>query len=313
MPGLTTDDLVQIGLRVAGMAALPPDSGIHVSGTGIRRVLFAMDVNVGLLHLAKQSGFDAVLGHHPIGVLYERGKVYRLHLDLLEQHGIPRAVSLPAVGEFIDRAVSRMENGRFRMLPYESPNQTVLEVDAARFLNLPLLNIHNPCDALGRRILQERIDAAYATNPRWTVGGAMALIEALPEAGYARRTYGLRPIICTGDANARAGKTAFVHGALSAPGAPIVRCYWENGFQTVVMLHGDFETLEALRKDAKGNLILTGHYLGDSLGITPLIRALRAEGIEVTCMGGIIDLDTEGAKAGPVIRPDSHGSGGNSG
>jgi hypothetical protein len=294
MQGLSTDDIVRIGLQVAGMTELPLDSGIHVPGTGIRRLLFAMDVNVGLLHLAKQSGFDAVLGHHPIGVLYNVGEVYRRHFDLLEQHGIPRAVSEPAIGEFIDRAVRRRRNNRFRMLPSESPNQSVLEVDVARFLKLPLLNIHNPCDSLGGRLLQAKIDAAYAANPRWTVGDVLALVESLPEAGYARRRYGISPYICTGDAKAPAGKTVFVHGALSAPGAPIVRCYWENGVKTVVMLHGDFDTLEALRKEPKGHLILTGHYLGDSIGITPLIRGLREAGLDLTCMGGIIDLDKEG-------------------
>jgi len=295
MAGYTTEQIVQIALRVAGMAELPLDSGIHVPGTDIRRLLFAMDVNVGLLHMAKQSGFDAVLGHHPIGVLYDRGEVYRQHLDLLELHGIPRAVSQPAVGEFLDRAVRRMRNNRFRMLPYESPNHTILEVDAARFLKLPLLNVHNPCDALGRRILQEKIDAAAAANPRWTVADVLALVESLPEAGYVRRAYGISPVLCAGDPAAPAGKTVFIHGALSAPGAPIVRCYWEHGVQTVIMLHGDFETLEAIRTEARGNLILTGHYLGDSLGITPLIRGLRAAGLELTCMGGIIDLDTESA------------------
>ncbi|RPI10504.1 MAG: hypothetical protein EHM71_03375 [Zetaproteobacteria bacterium] len=296
MSGLTTDEIVQIGLRVAGMTELPLDSGVHVPGHGIRRLLFAMDVNVGLLHMAKQSGFDAVLGHHPVGVLYDRGEVYRQHLDLLELHGVPRAAAQAAVGDFLDRAVRRMQNARFRMLPYESPNQTVLEVDAARFLKLPLLNIHNPCDALGRRILQDRIDAAAAAKPRWTVADVLALVASLPEAAYARRVYGISPLLGTGDLRAPAGKTVFVHGALSAPGAPIVRCYWDHGVDTVVMLHGDFDTLEAIRKEAKGkHLILTGHYLGDSLGITPLIRALRAAGLELTCMGGIIDLDAEGA------------------
>ncbi len=296
MSGRTTEEIVEIALRVAGMTELPLDSGIHVPGTGIRRLLFAMDVTVGLLHMAKQSGFDGVLGHHPVGVLYNRGEVYRQHLDLLELYGVPRTTAQAAVGDFLDRAVRRMQNARFRMLPYESPNQTVLEVDVARFLGLPLLNVHNPCDALGRRILQERIDAAAAANPRWTVADVLALVESLPEAGYARRIYGISPVLCTGDPHAPAGKTVFVHGALSAPGVPIVRCYWEHGVETVVMLHGDFDTLETLRKEAKGkHLILTGHYLGDSLGITPLIRALRSSGLEVTCMGGIIDLDAEGA------------------
>lgn len=40
--------------------------------------------------------------------------------------------------------------------------------------------------------------------------------------------------------------------------------------------------------------LLTGHFLGDSLGMTPFIRALREKGLEVVCMGGIIDLQNAG-------------------
>lgn len=64
--GVTTDELTQISLALAGLTAVPLDSGIHVPGRGIRRVLFALDVNVGLLVLDKQLGYDAVVGHHPL-------------------------------------------------------------------------------------------------------------------------------------------------------------------------------------------------------------------------------------------------------
>lgn len=295
MPGLTTEEIAGIALQVSGFPALPADSAVHVPGRNIRKLLFVMDATVGLLHLAKQSGFDAVLVHHPTGVLLHRGEVYRRHLDLLELHGVPRAEGLAAVGPAIDRVVRGMENKRFRMLPYESPNQTVLEVDVARFLGLPLLNVHNPCDEMGRRILQERIDRAAAAAPGGSLADLLALIQELPEAAYARQAYGIQPVIALGAPEAHAGRTVFVHGALSAPIPPIVRCYWERGVRTVVMLHGELETLEALGREPGGQLVLTGHYLGDSLGITPYLRALRAAGLEVTCMGGIIDLETQGA------------------
>lgn len=87
-----------------------------------------------------------------------------------------------------------------------------------------------------------------------------------------------------------ASKVVFVHGAKSAPGAEIVEFYWENGFKTLVVLHTEFGNLERLTRGA-GNLICTGHFLGDSIGITPFIRALRERGLEVVCMGGIIDID----------------------
>ena len=194
------------------------------------------------------------------------------------------------LGDCIDTAVGRIENKRFRMLYYESPNQTVLEVDAAKLLNLPFMNIHNLLDEQGRRILQSKINEAALTNPRWTLGNVMSLIETLPEARYARDEYGISPKISIGQSNSEASKVVFVHGALSAPDPEIVKFYWTNGFKTVIALHMEFENIERLKRESQGNLILTGHFLGDSLGMTPFISALREKSLEVICMGGVIDI-----------------------
>jgi hypothetical protein len=290
MKRLSTDEILEIAMNLGGMSEVPLDSGIHVPGENIERFIFAMDVNVGLLHMAKQMGFDAVVGHHPCGVLLHRGEVYRRHIDLLEMHGIPRKRSMAALSDSVDTIVRRMENARFRMLHHECPNQTVLEVDAARMLKLPFMNIHNPLDEAGRRILQSKIDEAASKNPHWKLKDVLTLIEDLPEARYAKDVYGIIPRIFIGDSETEASRVVFVHGALSAPHPAIIKFYWGNGFRTVVVLHGEFENLEKLRVKKQGNLILTGHFLGDSIGMTPFIRAIRQRGLEVACMGGIIDI-----------------------
>ncbi len=290
MKGLNTDEILSIALNVANMSEAPLDSGIHFPGENIKRFIFAMDVNVGLLHMAKQMGFDAVVGHHPCGVLLHRGEVYRRHIDLLEMHGIPREKAMAALSNSIDTVVRRMENARFRMLHHECPNQTVLEVDAARMLNMPFMNIHNPFDEAGRRILQSKMDEAASRNPHWRLKDVLTLIENLPEARWAKEAYGIKPRLFMGDPEAEASKVVFVHGALSAPHPAIIQFYWQNGFQTVVVLHGEFENLEKLRMEKEGHLILTGHFLGDSIGMTPFIRAIRERGLQIVCMGGIIDI-----------------------
>lgn len=290
MRGLDTDEIMGIALDLAGFSEIPEDSGIHVPGSDIRRVLLTMDVNVGLLHMAKQMGFDAVIGHHPCGVLLHQGEVYRRHIDLLANHGISRQKAMDALGESLDYEVRRTENLRFRMMYFESPNQTVLEVDAARILELPFMNVHNPLDETGRRILQERVDEAASRNSQWKLRDVLALIQELPEARRAKDQYGISPRIFIGEPDSLASKVVFVHGAKSAPSAEIVEFYWENGFKTLVVLHTELGNLERLTRGA-GNLICTGHFLGDSIGITPFIRALRERGLEVVCMGGIIDID----------------------
>ena len=290
MDGLTTEEIMQIALDLLGETEVPPDSGIHHPGKNIRRILFTLDVNVGLLHVARQLGFDAVVGHHPCGIELHQGEVYRRHIDLLVDNGVARETAVAAVGEAIDRFVRASENKRHRMLYSESPNKTVLEVDSARLLDLPLMNIHNLFDEAGRRILQQKLDAAAARNPEWRLADVLRLIGDLPEARCALKAYGLATKLFLGDPDRPAGRVVFAHGALSAPDADIVQCYWANGIETVVVLHGEFETLERLKRSGGGNLILTGHFVGDSLGMTPFIEALRERGVEVTCVGGIIDV-----------------------
>ena len=226
MKGLSTEEIMGIALELVDETEIPLDSGIHVPGENIKKLIFTMDANVGLLHMAKSMGFDAVVCHHPCGVLPQRGEVYRKHLDLLEKHGVMREEAMNGLGEHIDTAVGRVENKRFRMLYYESPNQTVLEVDAAKLLKLPFMNIHNLLDEQGRRILQLMINEAALTNPRWTLGNVLSLIETLPEARYAEDEYGICPKLSIGQPDSEASKVVFVHGALSAPDLEIVKFYW---------------------------------------------------------------------------------------
>jgi hypothetical protein len=298
MAGLSTDEIMQIALTLAGFSEVPEDSGIHVPGRDIQKVLFSMDVNVGLIHMARQQGFDAVIGHHPCGVLLKRGEVFRRHVDLLERQGIARETIVRSLGPSIDMRVRRMENQRFRMLYNESPNQTVLEVDAARFLGLPFMNVHNPLDETGRRILQAKINEKMRESAHRRLSDVVQWIEELSEAQYAREVYGIPPGIFVGDPDAEISRVVFVHGALAAPDTEIIKFYWQNGIDAVIVLHAEFEALEKLKQEKQGSLVCTGHFLGDSIGMTPFITALRDKGLEVVCMGGIIDTQRSETERG---------------
>ncbi|HZR99489.1 MAG TPA: hypothetical protein VFE37_12325 [Chloroflexota bacterium] len=306
--GVTTDELMDIATKLAGLDEAPLDSGIHVPGANIRRVIFALDVNVGLLVLAKQLGYDAVIGHHPCATLLDQGEVYREHYHLVTRFGLSETDARAEFGPSLERTVRRLRNRRIRSIYYESPNQTFLEVDAARMLGLAFLNIHNACDELGRQVGQQQLDAALAARPDATLGDLVAAMYELPETRIAARHYQIPLELAIGDPAAPAGRAAFVHGCLSAPEHDIVRFYWRHGIPTVMALHAAFEDLERLKQAPEGNLILTGHYAGDSYGFTPFVRALRARGLEVKCMGGAIDVDEfpaelQPAGAGASSRP----------
>ena len=106
--------------------------------------------------------------------------------------------SIADLGESLDKKVRHIENSRFRQLHYESPNQTVLEVDAAKLLNLPFMNIHTLFDEQGRRILQAKIDAALkpvvdatiaALNEKGLDGEKIVKLALELQAKYNKKTY----------------------------------------------------------------------------------------------------------------------------
>lgn len=288
--GVSAEELMEIANELADQPETPRDSGIHVPGQNIRRLLFALDANVGLLVLAKQLGYDAVVAHHPCATLLDQGSVYREHYGLVTRFGLSEAAAREGFGPALERTVRRLRNRRLRSIYYESPNQTFLEVDAARALGIAFLNIHNACDELGRRVGQQQLDDALARNPVATLGDLEAAMYALPETRIARDHHDIPLEIAIGSPDRPAGRAAFVHGCLSAPEEAIIRWYWRQGIATVMALHTAFEDLERLQAQPEGNLILTGHYAGDSYGFTPFVAALRARGLEVTCMGGAIDV-----------------------
>jgi hypothetical protein len=279
-----------MALEMAGLSEVPPDSAIHVPGKGIRRVLFTLDANVGLLVFAKQRGYDCVLAHHPCGILLNQGEVYRRHLHLALGAGIPPEAVEAEIRPCVDRTVRRLRTRRYRSLYYESPNQTALEPDVARMLGMPFLNIHNPLDEVGRQVVQTLVEKVLRRRPGATLRDLVRALYLLPETRLAGQVYEQAPEIAIGRPTAPAGQTVFVHGAFSVPEAAIVQCYWRQGVRTVVALHASFDDLERLRQDGGGNLILTSHYAGDSYGFTPFIKAIRGRGFTLDCVGGVIDV-----------------------
>ena len=290
MMGLTTEEIMQVALDLAGLRAIPPDSAIHVPGTGIRRILFGLDIDPGTLVMARQMGYDCVICHHPRGTLLEQGQIFRDHYRIMALFGIPDDRARAAVGEVVETTVRHRRTMRMRSLMHEAWTQTVIEVDVARMLGMPFLNIHQPTDELGRRMVQQGIDSLLSRRPGAAVRDVLDFLYTLPETRIARAHFDMPCEVAVGTEDMPAGRVAFVHGAYFGPNADLIRFYWDNGIRTVVALFTDFPSVERLRKEGGGAFIWTGHYTGDSYGFTPFIAALRRRGAAVDCIAGAIDV-----------------------
>lgn len=270
---MTTDEIMQMALDMAGFARIPEDSGIFVSGRGIKRVLFGVDVGLAELQMAKALGFDLVIAHHPPGTTPDQWKLLLRHVEFMAAAGVPEDAALAAVADRVEAGRLRGQIANFDHTP-----------SAARLLAIPYMNIHAPLDELGRRRMREAVDR-IVTQPGATVGAVAGALAALPEVAAASTEVQ----VVLGNATNPARNVVIAHGALTNGGYPVARTCFTHGVDTVAYIHIDFGELQRLRGEGKGNLIIIGHLAGDSLGFTPFLDALRQRGLEVTTFSGVIE------------------------
>lgn len=270
---MTTQEIMGLALEMAGFARVPEDSGIYVPGHDVRRVLFGVDVGAAELHIARELGFDLVIAHHPPGTFPDQWKLLLRHVEFMTAAGVPEDAALAAVADRVEATRLRGQIVNTDHVP-----------SVARLLGLPFMNIHAPLDELGRRRMRGQVDGVLAGDGA-TVGAVVAALAELPEMAAAPTEVRL----LLGDPRRPAGNVVVAHGALTNGGYPVAHACFTHGVDSVIYIHIEFGELQRLRAEGRGNLIMTGHLAGDSLGFTPFITELRKRGLEVTTFSGVIE------------------------
>jgi hypothetical protein len=250
-----------------------------VPAKDVRKVLFGVDVDPADLLLAKEKGYDLVIAHHPTGgsAILDFPKVLSKHADILTRHGVPEAAAREAIRELTIERELRSHAENYDHLP-----------SVARLLGIGLMCIHNPCDEIGRRVMDETLRARLPTSPR--VRDALDALLTIPEFRAAKT----RIVQRMGRIDAPLGRWAVHHGAGTNGGWPVARAAFEHGVDTVFYIHIDAGALrrlwEVYGREGPKNLVVTGHLASDSIGINVLVRELRANGIRVDTYSGIVDV-----------------------
>ena len=268
MVTVDTDRIMKIGLDLAGWDKIPADSAIHVKGRNIRKVMIAVDVGTAELMLARDLGCDAVISHHPLGVAaINFYKVLDRHVEYMEDQGIPRRVATQAVGKLKERVETRNHAEIYSDV-----------VGAAEAMDMPLVNIHQPCDEYMRKIILKNIRSGRTKY----VSDITTSISRIPEF-YRAAT---KPRARLGTGKSRAGRWALVVAAGTNGGYHVARAYFDHGISTVIYLHIDYGDLTKLRDEKpKGNLLVLGHLAGDSIGLNGLGDRLESIGVETVRLG----------------------------
>lgn len=256
-----------IALQRAGFDKIPADSGIWVPGKNIRKVLFSIDAGAPEILLAKQSGYDLLIGHHPVGpsrLTFSR--VIRRHVDFMLEKGIPRKVAEESVKDLIDRTDVRAHTSNY-----------LHDVEFAQKLKMPYMNIHLPID----QITREYLLAAMVRSKARTTGELVRELSQIREFKKAKTRIELR----MGEPDNPVGKWVLLFASGTNGGHPVAKAYYEHGLNTIVQLHIDYEELVKLRKECTGNLIILGHMAGDSIGVNIFLEDLRKRGLQFDTIG----------------------------
>jgi len=275
MTGVRLTEIMALANGLAGCAETPPDSEVYLDGE-VRRVYVGIDIDVADLLLARTLGVDGVIAHHPVGSHARLGlpAVIERHVAQMQAEGIPVNVAhelMVARKQPIARALHMTNYDRV--------------VDAARRLQMPLMNVHLAADIIGRKFFTDfvgRVVDGQAT----TAGGLIDELKTIPEMEASL----VRPELWLGRAENPVGRWIVQIAAGTSGGAAIYRTYYEYGISTILAMHiddRDLRELEQLQRPG-ANLVITGHMPSDSIGMNRVIAALEQRGLEVIAGSGVI-------------------------
>ncbi len=269
---MNTNEIMKLALDMSGFDTIPVDSEVYVEGKNIKKVLFGVDIDSSDLYYAKANGYDAVIAHHPQANIINAIEVYKDHVKIMKENGLAEEVAKKAIEDkYNELKVS------VNVKNYDDT------ISIAKMLKIPFLNIHQPLDEIGRKLMQEKVDNV-CKDDNATLEDLVNGLSSFKEMKVARTKVEL----LIGDKDDKPGKTVVAHGTYTNGGYGVANAYFENGINTVIYIHTSYSDYIKLKQEKKGNLIVSGHIASDAVGINPFVDALREKGLEVTTIKGII-------------------------
>lgn len=243
----------------------------------VSKVMWGIDIGTGEVLLAdrlneKGMNIGAVVGHHPLGSARTPfPEVMWLQTDMYHSNGVPINIAEGLMG-------SRVEEVLRAVLP-ANYNQAV---DAAKLLDLPIMNIHSPAD----NCVQKFLEKEFEEKPSTYINDIIDHLMEIPEFQIAAK-HNSKPKIVVGNGKNRCGKVIFkMTGGTSGP-KEIYEKLADAGVGTVVGMHFPESHLEEARKHHI-NMVVSGHMASDSLGINLIADEWQKNGVEVVPCSGLI-------------------------
>ncbi|HMB26296.1 MAG TPA: NGG1p interacting factor NIF3 [Patescibacteria group bacterium] len=251
------------------------DSGVHFDNKKqVKKIMCGIDIDTSELMMAKELGeIDLVIAHHPLGkALADLPEVMPLQVEVLAGYGVPINI---AEGCFKIR-IQEVARG-------VNPANHYKTVDAAKLLNINLMNVHTPCDNLVADFLKKKLSRKRFEY----VGEIMEFLKSIPEYAEAEKK-GAGPKLFAGDKNNFCGKIALTEITGGTSGAKEVYEKMANaGIGTIIGMHMSEENKKEAEKNHL-NVIIAGHMSSDSLGVNLFLDELEKKGIKIVPCSGLI-------------------------
>ena len=243
----------------------------------VSKVMWGIDIGTGEILLAdrlneKGAGIGAVVAHHPLGLARTPfPEVMWLQTDMYCSAGVPVNVAESLMGPRVEEVLRGVLPANY--------NQAV---DAARLLNIPIMNIHSPADNCVQRFLEKE----FEDDPAYRVSDIIDHLMRIEEFQTATR-FNSAPKIVVGSKSGRCGKVIFkMTGGTSGP-KEIYEALAHAGVGTVVGMHFPESHIEEAKKHHI-NMVVSGHMASDSLGVNIIADEWQKNGLEVLPCSGLI-------------------------
>ena len=243
----------------------------------VKKLMWGIDIGTGEVLLAdrlreKGQEISGIVGHHPLGSARTPfPEVMWVQTAMYSDSGVPINVAE-------DLMKPRVAEVTRNILP-ANYNQAV---DAAKLLNIPIMNIHSPADNCVQKFMEEGFEKE---NPRY-LKDIIDWLMSIPEFRISAK-YNSPPKIVVGSPENHAGKiVAKMTGGTSGP-KEIYERFSQAGVGTVVGMHFPESHIEEAKKHHI-NMIVSGHMASDSVGVNLIADEWEKKGIEVVPCSGLI-------------------------